>query len=87
MGTPEFAVPCLKRLIDMDLNVVGVYTQPDKPKGRGYQLAPTPVKEIALQHNLQGFQPNSLKNAGRWSGADLRVCFALCGLSNVGLRP
>ncbi len=62
MGTPEFAVPCLKRLIDMNLNIVGVYTQPDKPKGRGYQLAPTPVKEVALQHNIRVFQPNSLKN-------------------------
>ncbi len=62
MGTPEFAVPCLKRLIDMDLNIIGVYTQPDKPKGRGYQLTPTPVKELALQYNLPVFQPNSLKN-------------------------
>lgn len=62
MGTPEFAVPCLDRLINMDLDIVGVFTQPDKPKGRGYQLAPTPVKEKALQHNLEVFQPNSLKN-------------------------
>lgn len=62
MGTPEFAVPCLERLINMDVDVVGVFTQPDKPKGRGYQLAPTPVKEKALTHNLEVFQPNSLKN-------------------------
>lgn len=62
MGTPEFAVPCLDRLINMDVDIVGVFTQPDKPKGRGYQLAPTPVKEKALQYNLEVFQPNSLKN-------------------------
>ena len=62
MGTPEFAVPCLDRLINMDLDIVAVFTQPDKPKGRGYQLAPTPVKEKALQNNLEVYQPNSLKN-------------------------
>ncbi len=62
MGTPKFAVPCLDRLINMDIDIVGVFTQPDKPKGRGYQLAPTPVKEKALQHNLEVFQPTSLKN-------------------------
>ena len=43
MGTPDFAVPCLKRLIDLGEEVVGVFTQPDKPKGRGYQTAPPPV--------------------------------------------
>ena len=62
MGTPEFAVPCLDRLVNMNLDIVGVFTQPDKPKGRGYQLTPTPVKEKALQNNLEVFQPNSLKN-------------------------
>lgn len=62
MGTPEFSVPCLERLINMNVEVVGVFTQPDKPKGRGYQLAPTPVKEKALQYNIEVFQPNSLKN-------------------------
>ena len=44
MGTPDFAVPCLKALIDSDNEVVGVFTQPDKPKGRGYELTPPPVK-------------------------------------------
>ena len=44
MGTPEFAVPPLKAIIDSGHNVVGVFTQPDKPKGRGYVLTPPPVK-------------------------------------------
>ena len=44
MGTPDFAVPCLKRLVDDGNEVVGVFTQPDKPKGRGYTLTPPPVK-------------------------------------------
>lgn len=46
MGTPDFAVPCLKRLVDDGNEVVGVFTQPDKPKGRGYTLTPPPVKVL-----------------------------------------
>ncbi len=61
MGTPEFAVPCLKRLIDTE-ELVGVFTQPDKPKGRGYQLAPPPVKLTALENNIPVFQPTSMKD-------------------------
>ena len=61
MGTPEFAVPCIKALIDSGENVSAVFTQPDKPKGRGYKLAPPPVKELALTHNIPVYQPNSLK--------------------------
>lgn len=62
MGTPDFAVPCLKALIDSGENVLAVFTQPDKPKGRGYKLAPTPVKEEALSHNIPVYQPKSLKS-------------------------
>lgn len=61
MGTPDFAVPCLKALIDSGENVMAVFTQPDKPKGRGYKLTPPPVKEIALTHNIPVYQPISLK--------------------------
>ena len=61
MGTPDFAVPCLKALIDSDDNVVGVFTQPDKPKGRGYKLQPTPVKAVAQEHGIDVYQPVSLK--------------------------
>ncbi len=61
MGTPDFAVPSLQALIDDHQEVAGVFTQPDKPKGRGYQLAPPPVKELALRYGLPVFQPVSLK--------------------------
>ena len=47
MGTPDFAVPCLEKLIET-VNVVGVVTQPDKPKGRGRKMTPPPVKVCAL---------------------------------------
>ena len=61
MGTPDFAVPCLQALIDSGENVQAVFTQPDKPKGRGYKLAPTPVKELAVRHDIPVYQPSSLK--------------------------
>ena len=63
MGTPDFAVPCLEALIDSGENVTAVFTQPDKPKGRGYKLAPPPVKEVALTHSIPVYQPFSLKKA------------------------
>lgn len=61
MGTPDFAVPCLETLINSEDDIVGVFTQPDKPKGRGYELTPPPVKVTALKHNIPVFQPNSMK--------------------------
>lgn len=61
MGTPDFSVPCLKALINSDDEVAAVFTQPDKPKGRGYKLTPPPVKEVALQYNIPVYQPISLK--------------------------
>ncbi len=61
MGTPDFAVPCLNALIESGETVSAVFTQPDKPKGRGYKLTPPPVKEIALTHNIPVYQPISLK--------------------------
>ena len=61
MGTPDFAVPCLQALIDSGENVRAVFTQPDKPKGRGYKLTPPPVKELALKYNIPVYQPLSLK--------------------------
>lgn len=60
MGTPEFAVPSLKRLIE-NYNVKAVFTQPDRPKGRGKKLAMSPVKEVAVENNIPVFQPQSLK--------------------------
>ena len=62
MGTPEFSVPCLEALINSNNEVVGVFTQPDKPKGRGYEMTPPPVKVCATEHNIPVFQPVSMRN-------------------------
>ncbi len=62
MGTPEFAVLPLQALIQEKHEVLGVFTQPDKPKGRGYQLASPPVKELALRHGLPVYQPKTLRD-------------------------
>lgn len=61
MGTPDFSVPCLEALANSEDQVVGVFTQPDKPKGRGYELCSPPVKECALKYNLPVFQPASMR--------------------------
>jgi methionyl-tRNA formyltransferase len=63
MGTPDFALPSLKALLDAGEDVMAVYSQPDRPKGRGRRLAPSPVKEKALSHNLPVFQPVSFKES------------------------
>ncbi len=60
-GTPDFAVPALQALLDAGFEVVMVLTQPDRPAGRGMKLQASPVKQLALQHNLHVFQPESLK--------------------------
>lgn len=57
MGTPDFAVPVLEAIIQAGHTVVGVYTQPDKPKGRGKSMQYTPVKEKALEHQIPVYQP------------------------------
>jgi methionyl-tRNA formyltransferase len=62
-GTPEFAVPALQALIDSPHAVVAVYTQPDRPAGRGRKLRASPVKELALQHDIPVEQPDSLRNS------------------------
>ncbi|MGC8869035.1 MAG: methionyl-tRNA formyltransferase [Sulfurihydrogenibium sp.] len=61
-GTPDFAVESLKALLSSKHQVVGVITQPDKPKGRGQKVQPTPVKEEALKHGLLVYQPEKIKN-------------------------
>lgn len=62
MGTPDFAVPPLQALLENNYEICGVVTQPDKPKGRGHRLAPTPAKEFAISKNIPVFQPETLKN-------------------------
>ena len=61
MGTPDFAVPCLQSLIDAGHAICAVFTQPDKPKGRGYTLTPPPVKVLAEKYEIPVFQPKTLK--------------------------
>jgi len=62
MGTPDFAAASLNRLIDEDFDVVGVFTQPDKPKDRGMKLTASPVKEIALASGIPVFQPEKMRD-------------------------
>ena len=62
MGTPDFAVPSLKALVEAGHDVCGVFTQPDKPKNRGMKLLPTPVKEYALTRNIPVFQPVKMRD-------------------------
>ncbi len=61
-GTPDFSVPVLQALLDSGHEVVGVYSQPDRPAGRGRKLRPGPVKQLALQHEIPVFQPLSLRD-------------------------
>ena len=62
MGTPDFASASLKKLIDEKFDVVGVFTQPDKPKGRGMELSASPVKELALENDLPVSQPVKMRD-------------------------
>ncbi len=62
MGTPDFAIPTLEWLINSKHDIVGVFCQPDKPKGRTQVLTAPPVKELAVKHNIPVFQPTTLKN-------------------------
>ncbi|MBQ3527213.1 MAG: methionyl-tRNA formyltransferase [Clostridia bacterium] len=61
MGTPDFAKVCLSAIVDAGYDVVGVVTQPDKPKGRSYKLTPPPVKVFAEEKGLRVYQPETLK--------------------------
>ena len=61
MGTPDFAVPCLQRILDDGHRVSGVFTQPDKPKGRHYTLTPPPVKVLAESCGIPVLQPEKMK--------------------------
>ena len=63
MGTPEFAVPSLRALIENDYDVVGVITQPDRPAGRGHKLTPCPVKVLAMEKGVPVYQFEKIKSA------------------------
>ena len=64
MGTPEFAVPSLKTLINSGYDVTGVFTQPDRPKGRGNKMTPSPVKITAMEAGIPVFQPEKIRKTG-----------------------
>ena len=61
MGTPDIAATCLKRILADGFDVVGVYTQPDRPKGRGMKLVASPVKQVALDAEIPVFQPENFR--------------------------
>ena len=61
-GTPEFASAHLQAILDSEHEVIAVYSQPDRPAGRGQKLKPSPVKELALKHDIPVYQPKSLRN-------------------------
>ena len=61
MGTPDIAATCLKKIIEDGMDVVAVYTQPDRPKGRGMKMVFSAVKEVAISHNLPVFQPEHFR--------------------------
>lgn len=69
-GTPEFAVPALEALLASGHRVTGVYTQPDRPSGRGRKLAPSPVKRCALDHGLGVSQPANFSAAAELEALD-----------------
>ena len=63
-GTPDFSVPPLQALLASPHQVVGVYTQPDRPAGRGRKLSPSPVKEVAVDAGIPVYQPVNFKQTG-----------------------
>ena len=67
MGTPDFAVSSLKRLVEDGHELCGVFTQPDKPKNRGHKLTPSPVKEYALSQGLEVYQPLKMRDGEAFS--------------------
>ena len=67
MGTPDFAVASLKRLVEDGHEICGVFTQPDKPKNRGHKLTPSPVKEYALSQGLEVYQPLKMRDGEAFS--------------------
>ena len=62
MGTPDFAKDSLEAILNAGYNIIGVVTNPDKPKGRGMKMIASPVKEFALEHNISLYQPLTVKN-------------------------
>jgi len=72
MGTPDIAATCLKKVLADGFEIVGVYTQPDRPKGRGMKMVFSPVKEVAIANNIPVFQPENFR-----ADADVEALAAL----------
>ena len=88
MGTPDFAVPSLDKILQAGYEVTAVVTAPDRPAGRGRQLRPSPVKQYALDHNLTVLQPEKLRDAAfheqlRIAAPDLMVVVAFRMLPEI----
>ncbi len=78
MGTPDFAVPALQALHESNHEIIAVYSQPPRPKGRGQQIAPSPIHAFAQKNNIPVFHPTSLKNADEQKKfADLKADVAV----------
>lgn len=87
-GTPEFAVPSLQALIDSPHRVAAVYTQPDRPAGRGRKLTASPVKKLSLAHGIPVRQPKSLKNTAEQQRiADLHADLMVVAAYGLLLPP
>lgn len=87
MGTPEFAVPSLRALVEAGHTVAGVFTQPDKPKGRGLELTPPPVKVCAQEYGLPVYQPESMKDPAVWEQIAELQPFAIAVVAYGKLLP
>lgn len=78
LGTPEFAVPTLEKLISWDgAKVVGLVTQPDRPAGRGNKVIPPPTKVVAEKHGIQVLQPEKLSSHRMWC-SPCATCSRMC---------
>ena len=87
MGTPDFSVGTLKELAKAGHEIVGVISQPDKPKGRGKNLQPTPVKEAAMELGLPVYQPKKVRDpAGYHYRSSFRTDHSERDLGNAKIR-
>lgn len=84
MGTPDFAVPVLARLLDDGHDVAAVFTQPDKPAGRGNKLQAPPVKSLALERGIEVFQPSKIKTNEEVRAAFERIRADACVVAAYG---
>ena len=80
MGTPDFAAASLDALLKNGYNIAGVFTQPDKAKGRGMEISFSPVKELALENEIPVFQPAKMRDGSRENSTVSGLLILLSGL-------